>query len=270
MIRLIATDVDGTLVKESSKELPKEYITTVRELVDAGYLFCVSSGRQYTSIAKMFEEVDRDLFYIAENGAHIVAHGQTIYTVQMNQEDVKGIMKDLRSFYPQGCHVVASSPEGSFIESKDEAFYNLITKQYRNRAIKVDDILTARDDYVKLAIFQKESIREIGESFLIPKWTEHVKTCMAGEEWVDFMDRSVDKGNALKILQEKLGVSYEETMVFGDNQNDVGMMQSAYHSFAVANAVDETKRAARNICKGYEEFGVNEILNLVLRGEYNL
>lgn len=259
MIKLIATDVDGTLVKESSKELPKEYIEMVRKLVDAGFLFCVSSGRQYSSIYKMFEAVDRELYYIAENGAHIVAGGETIYTVEMNQSDVQGIMTDLRTLYPEGCHVVASNPEGSFIESESEDFYKLITEQYRNHAVKVADILTARDDYVKLAIFKKGSIREIGNSFLIPKWQEKVKTCMAGEEWVDFMDASVDKGNALSILMKRLGVTYEETMVFGDNQNDIGMMKVAFHSYAVANAVDEVKQAARNVCGSYEELGVLKI-----------
>lgn len=259
MIKLIATDVDGTLVKESSKEVYPELIDMIRKIIDQGVIFTIASGRQYSSISKMFAEVNRPMFYIAENGAHILEDDRTIGVTKMKREDIEGIMADLRQFYPE-CHVVASAPEGSFIESKDERFITMIRDQYRNKVNLVDDILKADVEYVKLAMYKKGSVREYGEGILVPKWESRVKTCMAGEEWVDFMDYSVDKGNAIRVLQERLGVTPEETMVFGDNQNDVGMIRSAVESYAVENAVPETKAAAKHICPSYSEKGVYQVL----------
>lgn len=269
MIKLIATDVDGTLVKESSKEVYPELIQVIRDLCDAGFLFCISSGRQYASVSKMFAQVDRPLYYIVENGAHILDNKKTLHVTRMEPEHVEGIMEDLRSFYKEDCHVVASAPEGSFLESKDEAFIDKIANQYRNEVHLVDDILQADVEYVKLAMWKDTSILEIGEKFLIPKWDAKVKTCMAGMEWVDFMDKSVDKGNALKFLQDRLGILPEETMAFGDNMNDVGMLLAAGESYAVESAVDDVKAVAKHICKSYTEKGVYQVLKELLEGTKN-
>jgi hypothetical protein len=260
MIKLIATDVDGTLVKESSREVYPELITVIRKIIDKGVHFVIASGRQYSSISKMFASVNRPMYYIAENGAHILENDKTIGVTKMRREDIEGIMADLRKCYPK-CHVVASAPEGSFIESKDERFITMIREQYRNKVILVDDILKADVEYVKLAMYQKGSVREYGEKLLVPKWESKVKTCMAGEEWVDFMDYSVDKGNALRLLQERLDVTPAETMVFGDNQNDIGMLQAAVESYAVETAVKEAKSAAKYICPSYMEKGVFQVLH---------
>ena len=259
-IRLIATDVDGTLVKDSSREVGDEIIEAIRRLTDQGIYFTIASGRQYGSIRRMFERADRNLLFIAENGAHIVKDGQTYGLTKMKREYVEEIMADLRSLYEKDCHVVASTSKGCFLESKDEDFIRLISESYRNDVTLTDDILAEDADFVKLAIYQKVSIREIGESFLIPKWKDKVKTCMAGEEWVDFMDFSVDKGNALKTLQEGLGILPQETMVFGDNENDIGLLLAGGESYAVGNALPVVKEAAKYVCAPYWEQGVYQVL----------
>ncbi|MGN0131154.1 MAG: HAD family hydrolase [Lachnospiraceae bacterium] len=259
-IKLIATDVDGTLVKDSSREVYDEMIEVIQKLTDAGYHFVVASGRQYGSIRRMFERSKRRLHYIAENGAHIILNGENYSVTKMDRADVEGIMTDLRALYPQGCHVVASTAKGCFLESKDSDFINLIANEYRNDVTLTDDILAENVDIIKLAVYKKGTIRPIGESMLIPKWQDKVKTTMAGEEWVDFMDQSVDKGNALRKIQEALGISREETMVFGDNNNDLGLILAAEESYAVENAVEEVKKAAKHICPDYTQKGVYRVL----------
>lgn len=264
MIKLIATDVDGTLVKESSKEVPQQVIDMIQKLCDKGYYFAIASGRQYGSIRRMFERVDRNLIYIVENGAHIVMDGKNVDLVPMKRNQVIGIMNELRTFYKEDCHVVASAPQGSLLESRDENFIKLISEKYRNDVTLVEDILEKADHIIKLAIYKKESIREIGEQILIPHWTEQVKTCLAGEEWVDFMDKSVDKGNALKKVLQELQLGTEEVMVFGDNENDIGMLSLVENSYVVENAKDNVKLAAKYTCRPYWEDGVCRVLESLL------
>lgn len=266
-IKLIATDVDGTLVKDSSREVYDEMIEVIRGLRDAGIHFVIASGRQYGSIRKMFAPVDRKLSYIAENGAHIIVNGETFSVTKMNREYVEEIMADLRSLYPEDCHVVASTAEGCYLESKDEDFIRLISEEYRNDVTLTEDILKVDGEIIKLAIYKKGTIRTIGETLLIPKWRNNVKVTMAGEEWVDFMDKSVDKGNALKKIQEEFHIGREESMVFGDNNNDLGMILSAEESYAVENAVEELKAAAKHICPDYTRKGVCQVLECLLKKE---
>ena len=83
---------------------------------------------------------------------------------------------------------------------------------------------------------------------------------MAGEEWVDFMDFKVDKGSALEKLQNAYQVTKAETMAFGDNNNDRGLMLAAEESYAVENAVEEVKAVAKYTCPSYEMKGVYQVL----------
>ena len=146
------------------------------------------------------------------------------------------------------------------MESENKEFLDLITYGYHNTFRRVKDVLAEEDEIIKIAVYRKGSIRQLGESLLIPAWRERVKVCMAGDEWVDFMDLSVDKGNALKILENYLGIRPEQVMAFGDNNNDIGMMLAAGKSYAVDTAVPEVKQAAGNVCPGWREKGVYRII----------
>ncbi len=263
MIRLIASDIDGTLIKDSTPDMYPEMIEAIRSLRQKEILFCAASGRQYASVRNVFHAVADEIAYIVENGAQILYQGKTISVTPMKREDIEGIMQMLRPYYGR-CEVVVSTPEGSLVESTSQDFIDLLTYGYKNNFRLVEDVLKEDVQIIKIAIYQKGSIRELGESVLIPAWKDRVKTCMAGEEWVDFMDASVDKGNALAFLQKYLHIAKEETMAFGDNHNDIGMMLAAGQSYAVANAVEEVKEAAGNICPGYIDKGVYKIIKNLL------
>lgn len=71
MIRLIASDIDGTLIKDSTPDLYPEMEAAVEELARRGIIFCAASGRQYHSIRNVFRNIKEDIVYIAENGAQI-------------------------------------------------------------------------------------------------------------------------------------------------------------------------------------------------------
>lgn len=263
MIKLIASDIDGTLIQDSTPDMYPEMIQAVKELKKKGIVFCAASGRQLASVQNVFREVKDEIAYIVENGAHIYYQGKTIAITPMKREYVEGIMGELRTWY-DSCDTVISTPAGSLIESKSQSFIDLLTYGYRNTFRSVEDVLSVPEEIIKIAIYRKGSIRELGESVLIPAWRDKVKVCMAGEEWVDFMDARVDKGNGLKVLQEYLGVSGKETMAFGDNNNDIGMMLAAGESYAVENAVPEVKRAALAVCPGYREKGVYQVIKKLL------
>lgn len=259
MIRLIATDIDGTLVKDSSPVVDDIIPDTMHTLIEQGNICVVASGRQYCSIRSIFHKIEDEIAYIAENGAHIRYQGNDLYVQEMEREDIVGIIEDFRH-YKDTCDIIVSTPDGSYLETKNQEFIDLIHYSYRNKYRVVEDILAEDITIIKIAIYRKNSIRELGEKVFIPKWELRVKACMAGEEWVDFMDASVDKGHALKYLQEYFGISKADTMVFGDNANDIGMLQAAEESYVVANARKEVKKWAKYICPPYWEKGVYQVL----------
>lgn len=257
-IKFVATDVDGTLVPESSPKIYPEIFDEINRLTDKGIKVCIASGRQYESVAKMFEPVKDKLIFIAENGAYVRTAANEINTIWMDRAQSEEIITQLRQF--EELEIVASSPTmGSIMESKNEAFIDLIFNSYKNKGMVVEDILKADIPFVKIATYKKGSIKAEGE-ILVPQWENLCKCCLAGKEWVDFMDAKVDKGNALSLLMDKFSLKPEEVMAFGDNDNDCGMLKAAGHSYAVEGARDSVKASAKYICKGYDKRGVLEVL----------
>lgn len=103
---------------------------------------------------------------------------------------------------------------------------------YHNQIHLVKDVTKEPVEIQKLALYRKAGIAAIGDA-VEARWKDTFRVFQAGECWIDFVDPAADKGNALKELQNILGIKKEETMVFGDNFNDIGMFQQAGASYAV-------------------------------------
>ena len=86
MIKLIATDVDGTLCRISTPKIHEGYYAAARTLLDKGIKFVAASGRQYPALARLFDPVHEELLYIADNGAHVRVENKDLYVSKMDLE----------------------------------------------------------------------------------------------------------------------------------------------------------------------------------------
>lgn len=263
MIKLVASDIDGTLIADSSDKIYPEMIEMIREMKRKGIIFVAASGRGYESLRYLFDEVKDEIAYISNNGACISYQGKHLYIKEVKRDYVSKIIEECRK-YQDSIHLMIGSKEGVLIETKDEKFIDLLELGYHNKVSVVANLLEDEIDVLKISLYRKGSIRDLGEGVFIPKWKDKVHVCMAGQEWVDFMNSEVDKGEALVFLQEYFGVTHEETAVFGDNSNDIGLMKKAEESYAVVNAVKEVKENAKYSCPHFSEKGVYQILKKII------
>lgn len=259
MIKMVASDVDGTLIQDSTPNLYPEIVEAIRELNRRGILFCAASGRQYASLASLFRELEQEIAFISENGALVRYRGENISVTPMKREYAEELMGMLRTYYGE-CDTILSTEAGSYVESTNQDFLDLITYGYRDSFVQVKDVLDTQEEIIKICVHRKGSIRSLGESRFIPAWKDRLNACIAGEEWVDFMDRSADKGNALRFLMKYFQITREETMAFGDRNNDIEMLRAAGISYAVESAAPEVKQAADRICPGWRKKGVWQVL----------
>ncbi|PXV95745.1 hypothetical protein C8E03_101375 [Lachnotalea glycerini] len=264
MIKLIATDIDGTLVKDGSTDINPEIFETAMKLKKKGIVFVAASGRQYPSIRRLFDPIHNNIIFIAENGAYIKCRGVEMFKSTMDKETVKELILEVRQLQDKNVMLTVSTPECMYIESRNKEFQDLLVYGYQNTIKQVDDVLKEDLDIIKIALFKADGIRTIAEEILIPKWENRLKVVMAGADWLDFMDSQVDKGNALLTIQNALSIQKKETMAFGDNLNDVGMLNHAGESFAVENAREELKAVAKHIAAAYYEDGVLKELKKLL------
>lgn len=261
MIKLVVSDIDGTLIEDGHHTLNPRIKELILELKAKGITFVAASGRQYHSMRKLFEGVDKDIIIVAENGAYTLCEGKEYVDNTMDRELSVKLIKELRQL--EDCYMTVSVKDKYYIESKDEEFIDLLVKGYRNEITFVDDVLDYDIDIIKVSIYHKENIDKIAES-ISPRWDDKFQVHLAGHKWLDFMDLRVDKGNAIARIQAELNISIGETLVFGDNINDLGMLKRAKDSYAVANAREEVKKAAKHIADTNLNGGVIKVLETLL------
>jgi len=128
----------------------------------------------------------------------------------------------------------------------------------------VPDLLKVENDrFLKIAICDLAGSEANSYTFFRHKQNE-LQVKISGAVWLDLSHKLANKGRALKVVQKKFGISFDETMVFGDYLNDLEMMHEASFSYAMENAHPDIKKAARFLAKSNEENGVTEVLRQML------
>lgn len=261
MIRLIISDIDGTLLPEGSACINPEYMEVIRALTDRGVQFAAASGRQASSIDSVFHEVKDRIYYLADNGACIERCGVPVNEVRLNPEDTAALIEEVRCV--PGCCALLSTRNGFYTEEKDPEFHHLIFDKYKGKGGVVDDAREYAGMCVKLSLYCQDSARPIYEHFY-ERWKDRFSINISGCRWVDFNDFSSSKGNAVRWIQKELGIDREETAAFGDNFNDISMLRQAGRSYASVLSHPDVKRAAKYEVASYEEDGVLHVLKQIL------
>ena len=121
MIKLIATDIDGTLVKDGTLQIDPEYMTVVDKLIRKGIHIVVCSGRQFVSEQKLFAPIRDELLYITDGGT-VVRTSKEILQVSIMPEDVwKGMCKMVHEDLPD-CECYISTPDMGYAENSTFPF----------------------------------------------------------------------------------------------------------------------------------------------------
>lgn len=261
MIKLIVTDVDGTLLPEGTSDPQPQITETVRKLVKKGITFAFASGRSYESILGVFPELDNDAVFISDNGACVTEKGQTIVSYAIDRQTVADVVSYIRSV--SGSNILVTTEKYSYTESTDKEFTDWIINGYRINLQCVENVLAIEEPVVKLAMFLGGIDAAIASASAKQHFGNKISVMGAGKHWVDFIRDDVDKGKAVVKLQEKLGITKQETMTFGDNLNDIGLMKCAEYGCAVFGARREVKEAAHEVLPDEEYAVLNRMKKLL-------
>ena len=260
MLKMVAVDMDGTLLNDA-KELPEATFAMIEKLREKGVMFVVASGRQYHSLLELFDPVKDEILIVAENGGLIFDKGEIIFSDAIPRESVHKIVETAHKI--PGTRIFICGLESSYLFEQgmtDEVGQNIRAYFPRMKGIKALEELPESEQVIKIAIYDESENAE--ETF--GKGLKHLfnkyQLAVSGAGWIDVMNTGVNKGEAIKKLQKRYAVEKEQTMVFGDQMNDFEMMQEAYYSYAMANAVDQIKEVANFLAPSNEEQGVIQIL----------
>lgn len=265
MIKLIVSDLDGTLLN-SDKKLPSDFFEIFDELERRGIAFAVASGRTYSAVDHLFpEEYRGKISFICDNGACTYHSEKLTHVFPLDRATFGELLDACEGI--GGFKLIVCAEGGVYHLRSSDEFSDAVGKFYRDH-LTVDDLREINGAIFKLAVCDERGTYVHGKPELDKIFGDRLNVQVSGDVWMDVMAAGVSKGNALKALQKRLGVSGAETMAFGDYFNDLDMLLAADWSFCPENGHEEIKKQTRFVCADCDHGGVIEsIRKYVLNGE---
>lgn len=285
MVKLIASDMDGTLINDKH-EISKEDAIVIKEAQLKGIDFIITTGRLYQEAFQQVRDAGIDCQYIVMNGAeHRDESGKILYSIDIDKKQVKEILDVLNKnnlytelYTNKGLYTVSSEevcvqavvtkikffePEKTVDEILRTAkkhseftklnFINDINKFLEDEEIKVGKILSFSDDISLLdkmkSLLGQNNNLSVTASFKINMEITH---------------SDAKKDILLEKIAQAKGYSNDEVMVIGDSYNDYTMIKKFKNSFAMGNAIPEIKEIATYVTEDNNSSGVGKAILKVI------
>lgn len=263
-VRLIASDLDGTLL-HNDKSLSPETVEAIRKARELGIHFVPSTGRAFEAVPQNVRELPGLEYVITSNGAAIYSLSQKkrIYECLVPAEAVDEL---LEISMPENMTIevfIKGVPYTATDHVKDPAKYGATAfgiQYVKKTRHSVDNIraFVAENrmcvDSFDFVCGDREVLKAVREE--IQKKVSGVYVTSSVSHLLEIGNAAAGKGKTLLHLLNRLGISKDETMAFGDADNDLDMIQSVKFGIAMGNATEHLKEAAYHITDSNEEDGV--------------
>lgn len=253
MVRLVVSDIDGTLIPYGKHDLPRELFPIISALGERGILFAPASGRQYHSLRRLFAPVIGDICALCENGGVIFGRyrdgtAPVLAKTVMPRADALALAGDILSC--SGADMLVSGENTSYVCGSSPALARDLRDRLGNRVAEVSAPEDVGEEIVKVSAFCPQGT-DGPACILGPRWGEAYNMAVAGPDWLDFT--LADKGEGLRGLCAALGVDLQDVMAFGDNWNDVPMLDLVGHPYLMSTAHPDLRKRYPRQCESVVE-----------------
>lgn len=274
-IKLIATDLDGTLLRDDHLTLSPANREALTHAADAGIEVVVATGRSLAAVAPQVLELPFLHYFITCNGSittdregHILRAAPLPLPTTLEILDYLGGMKELV--------VQLYADQKMYITRTDWERREVIHLPAFHLKVLFSDDESVVESLAERARCPHSHVEKINLPYLLPKQKSEIKAWLAQrygdrvravstmECNLELTDRDGSKGAALGALCDSLHIPTEQAMALGDAGNDIGMLQTAGIGVAMSNAIPEVQAAADWITLSNEEDGVAHAIHSLL------
>lgn len=274
MISLVLCDVDGTLIPLGQRCASNRTVQAIERLKDAGVRFGLATGRDVSELTKLFDG-NTSVFDtgILSNGKRIMVDGElrrlTLVDTAVLQQLADLVAPYGNTFvtaYPlktdetNPVYCMGTSPEELRAWEQKFSFRGIPTPCVPKIEVIGATIACAQDQDVLDEIISRAQEQFPQFDFVQP-----------APHWCDVLPAGLNKGTALSLLLDELGIDRDDVVVFGDADNDVALLAAVDQAVVVSNASPAARAASRWCIGSCEDESVaralEDIANAALRGE---
>ncbi len=269
-IKLIATDLDGTLMSVDHLTVSAFTLDTLKRAHKKGVKLAIVTGRPYSLTDYVVNQIPFVDYVISANGASVYDNNKNkaVYTNAIPNKEAREIIsyfltqKVFFEVYINGESHYQSGFEKYFTTTEfPSEFVNHVMQTMHSHDNLLEYLGDRGIEKITLYCLKNEDYPKY-----TAKFSEFDFACAVSfKNSLEATNKTAHKGSALKGLSELLGITPDEVMSFGDAGNDIPMLEYAHYSFAMENGTDECKRSARFIAKSNADDGVaHEIVKYIL------
>lgn len=270
MIKLIATDLDGTLLMDDHATISPENLAALKNASDKGIKIVIASGRDLCLLPHVIAQIPFADYAVSSNGATCtdIKTGKTLFSYLMDYDIWKPV-SDLAVEYAKEFTLAKDQTlhiqKGYYEDRLDDELIE-IRRLIMDNTMLLDDVR----GYLKDQQIEKIDMMKIpAENYQILRDSllklPGINVCSSVPGTLEAYRAGTNKGMALEHLCEELKIDSTEVMAFGDAENDREMLTFAGHSFAMENGMDEAKAVAKAVAPKNSENGIAVCVNKILK-----
>lgn len=284
MIKLIASDMDGTLLNEKHK-IDKETVVAIKKAEEAGIIFAISTGREYETVESILKENNIKCQCVLMNGAEYRDEcGNILQEINIEQNTATKIIHMLqeekvtaRIFTNKGVYTTDTEEEAlKEMVYRTLSFDPQLTQEEAVEVAKVQPYFTQLkfisnlDEFLKSDMEIRKFVAFHNDTELITKMKEiigkleGIAVSSSFRDNIEITHITAQKGIILAKVAEKMGFKRDEVLVLGDSFNDYSMFTEFTESVAMGNAIPEIKEIAKYITDTNDKLGVAKAIYKVL------
>lgn len=259
-VKLIASDMDGTLLDENG-QVPPETFDLILALREHGVRFVASSGRRYDRLRDFFSPVKDRMDFVASNGAQVFADGVQIDREVYSHLAIRRLAKTVAMF--PNMHLALFDRTKSYLLDDEDKFVREVDKDLPN-VERIYELPSPQVSIIKASIFCDDG-NVMDNAYVLQRELGGLFTfAPSGSSYIDAMQPGISKASGIAQVMEYHGIDASEVMAFGDAMNDYEIIRFVGTGCAMANGRPALRAVADRVIGSNVEHAVQSEMRRVL------
>lgn len=269
-IKLVAIDLDGTLLN-SLHQISPAVKAAIAQAKQKGIQVVLASGRPYTGIQPYLKELGLD----TANDYCISNNGSVIHQAHDGSHLVENLLDFADYLYFEelsrniGVHLHALADNTMFTANRHISHYTIHDAYLTNSPLVYCPVneMESSLKFTKIMMIDCPEKLDIGISYIPENTYENYSLIKTSPYYLEISNNTSNKGTALQVICEKLGITPDKVMSIGDQNNDIQMLKYASVSVAMGNSQEHIQKLAKFVTKTNDDDGVAIAINKFINPE---
>lgn len=252
MIKLVVTDIDGTIYTPE-KGITNEVKHCIKNLTQKGVHVAIATGRTYGSAKWIADNVGIECPLICYQGGLVKTYEGNIIDVKyLNEKIAREIIEDFRK---RNIHLNVYIEDKLYVEEDDDYIKDYIGDKGIDyyKVDSFDELDFSKLNKMLAINYDSKFIDELIDE--LQKKYPQIYVVKSFAYFCEIANKEATKGNAIKILADLYGITTDEVLAIGDNNNDIEMVETAGVGVAMGNGTEEIKKKADFVTDNVEHNG---------------